>query len=62
MSKVSEEIGWMVVNFFNLIATAAWVAGMVIAQGFVSTAFALVMPLWAWYLLAERLLQVYGVI
>ena len=49
-------------NIFNLFATAAYVAGIVIAQGFTSTFFAVVFPFWAWYLVAERLLQVNGVI
>lgn len=41
----------------NLVLIAAWVAGLVLANGFWSTLFALVMPLWAWYLVAERLLE-----
>jgi len=40
----------------NLILGACWVAGIVIAQGFWSTLLALVLPLWAWYLLAEKIL------
>ncbi len=41
----------------NLVLIAAWVAGLVLAKGFWSTLFALFMPLWAWYLVAERLVE-----
>jgi hypothetical protein len=43
-----------------LLAVLAWLGGAVLAQGFWSTAFALVMPLWAWYLVAERAIQALG--
>ena len=49
-------------SIFNLFATAAYIAGIVIAQGFTSTFFAVIIPFWAWYLCVERLLQMYGVI
>ena len=55
-------IGWIIVNIFNLIASAAWIAGIVIAQGFWSTFFAVIIPFWGWYLLAERVLAVNGLI
>lgn len=41
----------------SLTAAAAWIAGLVLAKGFWSTLLALVLPLWAWYLVAERLMQ-----
>jgi hypothetical protein len=31
-----------------------WVAGIVIAKGVVSTFFAIIFPLWAWYLVVEQ--------
>lgn len=41
----------------NLILIAAWVAGLVLAKGFWSTLLAVFIPLWAWYLVAERLVE-----
>lgn len=38
----------------------AWIAGIVIANGFWSTLFALFFPLWAWYLVVEKMLHVLG--
>lgn len=62
MSKISDEIGYAVVYMFNMIGTIAWIAGIVIAQGFTSTFFAVIFLPYAWYLVVERLLQVYGLI
>jgi len=39
--------------FFSLIT---WIAGIVIAKGFWSTVFAVCIPLWAWYLVIERVM------
>ena len=39
----------------SLILLFGWLVGVVIANGFWSTAAALVFPFWAWYLVAERL-------
>ena len=44
------------------IAIVAWIAGIVIAQGIWSTAISVIMPLWAWYLLIERLMQLVGLV
>ncbi len=41
----------------RLVLVAAWVVGIVLAKGFWSTLFALFFPLWAWYLLAELLIE-----
>jgi hypothetical protein len=38
----------------SLIGLAVWLGGIVIAQGFWSTFFAIFFPLWAWYLVIER--------
>ncbi len=45
-----------------IIAILAWLAGIVIAKGFVSTFFAIIIPLYSWYLLVERILLVSGLI
>jgi hypothetical protein len=39
-----------------------WVAGIVIANGFWSTLFAVIIPLWAWYVAIEKMLMHFGVI
>lgn len=36
-----------------------WVAGIVIAKGFWSTFFAVIFPLWAWYLVIEQVVIKY---
>lgn len=41
----------------KLVVLAAWVIGVVLAKGFWSTLFAFFIPFWAWYLLAERLME-----
>jgi hypothetical protein len=41
----------VVVGFTFLIA---WIAGIIIANGFWSTLFAFFIPLWAYYLVIER--------
>jgi hypothetical protein len=46
----------------QLIAVLSWISGIVIAQGFFSTAFAFVMPIYAWYLFAERVLHHIGIV
>lgn len=49
-------------TLWQLVAFAVWVAGIVIAKGFWSTFFAVIVPLWAWYLVIEKLLYHYGVL
>lgn len=39
-----------------------WIAGIVIAKGFFSTFFAIIMPPYAWYLIVEKLMQVWGLV
>ena len=41
----------------KVFACLIWLAGVVLAKGFWSTFFALIFPLWAWYLVAERLVE-----
>lgn len=46
----------------KLLLIATWVCGIVIAKGFWSTLFAVWIPFWAWYLVAEKLMIAYGVL
>lgn len=43
-----------------LLLLASWLAGLVLAKGFWPTFFAIFAPPWAWYLVAERLMQAAG--
>jgi hypothetical protein len=40
----------------STLAVIIWIAGIIIAQGFWSTAFAVLVPPWAFYLVIERAL------
>ena len=44
----------------KLISLVVWIAGIVIAKGFWSTLFAVIILFWAWYLAVERGLQYVG--
>lgn len=46
----------------KLFAFLVWISGIVIANGFWSTFFAIFFPFWAWYLSAEKALMYFGVI
>lgn len=46
----------------QLIGVVTWIAGVVIANGFWSTFFAIFCPLWGWYLVIERLLIMNGIL
>lgn len=41
------------------IACVIWIIGIILAKGFWSTFFAVVFPLWSWYLVAERIVERY---
>jgi hypothetical protein len=43
----------------ELVAIIGWLSGIVIAQGFWSTFFAVIIPLWAWYLTIETIVVKY---
>lgn len=45
----------------SLIMLAVWITGIVLAKGFWSTFFAVIIPLWSWYLVAEHFLIHFGV-
>ena len=57
MSKESREYD---MNFADLSAILAWVAGVVVAQGGWSTFFAIVFPPWAFYVLIEHTFKLLG--
>lgn len=44
----------------KLVLLFGWLCGIVLANGFWSTLFAFILPLWAWYLVAEKALKVAG--
>lgn len=49
-------------SLVSLVLLVAWVAGIVIAKGFWSTFFAVIIPLWGYYLVVEQLLIHYGIL
>ena len=44
----------------SILLGVVWVMGVAMAKGFWSTLFALIIPFWGWYLLAEKYLQTIG--
>lgn len=46
-------------NLFKFLSFCMWVFGIVLAKGFWSTFFAVIFPLWAWYLAIEFLAHKY---
>lgn len=47
---------------FGVFMLLLWIAGVVIAKGFWSTFFAVVVPFWGWYLSVEQFLLYFDVI
>ena len=47
-------------NLYAFIFIMLWVAGIVIAKGFISITFAIFIPPYAWYLIIEKLMIIYG--
>lgn len=45
-----------------IVSSVAWVAGVVLANGFWSTIAAIFIPFWSWYLVVERAMQMTGII
>ena len=43
----------------NLILLFVWIAGIVLAKGFWSTFFAIIIPFWSYYLVIERIVEHY---
>lgn len=48
-------------GFWMFVVITGWIAGAVLAKGFWSTAFAVLLPPWAWYLVVEKVLLAMGV-
>jgi len=48
-------------KLFDFLLSLFWIAGVVLAKGFLSTFFAVFIPFWAWYLVVEKLLLIAGV-
>lgn len=46
----------------NFILIVAWVAGIVIAHGILFKVLAALFPIYAWYLIVERLLNHFGLL
>lgn len=49
-------------SIVGFLSGCMWVSGIVLADGFWSTLFSIFIPLWAWYLTIERLLEMSGFI
>jgi hypothetical protein len=49
-------------NISSLVLTLLWIGGIVIAKGFWSTFFAIFIPPWGWYLVADLVLRKYGLL
>ena len=56
------QISEFLATVLALFIMACWIGGIVIASGFWSTLFSIIMPVYSWYLLAERLMSIYGFI
>jgi hypothetical protein len=44
-------------HIVGLVMLAAYVVGIVLAKGFWSTFFAVIIPFWSYYLVAERFVE-----
>ena len=49
-------------SIIQFIAVVSWIAGVVIAKGFWSTFFAVIIPFWSWYLVVESILIKFNLI
>jgi len=58
MHEIFEALG----SFVGLIWLIAWIIGVVLAKGIVSTIFSVLFPPYAWYLVVEWLLIMYNLI
>lgn len=50
----------MIGDVLDLVMVIAWIAGIVIAKGFFATCGAILIPPYAWFLVAERLINAMG--
>jgi len=46
-------------SLVSLILFIAWLTGIVLAKGFWSTFFAVIFPLWSYYLVVKHLVELY---
>ena len=49
-------------SIVQLTLITTWVAGIVLAKGFWLTLFSICMPLYSWYLVVEKIMQMNGII
>ena len=49
-------------NIFGFMLGLFWIAGVVIAKGFVSTTIAIFLPFYSWYLVIEKTMLMNGLI
>jgi len=49
-------------NIYVFIFSISWIAGIVLAKGFLLTTLAIFMPFYAWYLIVEKLMMHFGLI
>lgn len=49
-------------DILQLLFVITWVSGIILANGFWSTLFALCIPLWALYLVIEKIFNAIGVL
>ena len=45
-----------------LLIVVTWLAGIVLAKGFWSTFFSIYVPPYAWYLVVEKLMMIWGLV
>lgn len=46
-------------SIVQLVLFVAWIAGIIIAKGFWSVFFAIIIPFWSYYLVVEQLMARY---
>jgi hypothetical protein len=46
-------------HLIQFVLIVAWLAGIVLAKGFWSTFFAVIIPLWGYYLVVEKIVERY---
>lgn len=55
MKHIADLLSW-------LILIICWVVGIVLAKGFWSTLFSIILPPWGWYLIAEYVMKTFVLI
>jgi len=59
--KINQNNNWPNAILYLMIMIT-WISGIVIAKGFWSVTFAIIIPFYAWYLVIERILITNGLI